>query len=138
MSGVYREKYATLPDLNIATMLATLKMFGVDDKDMLLQSRLGIDSKKDKLIMDICKSVDADIYYSGTGARDYQNEDDFEKIGVKLIYQDFKHPVYKQINSDFVEGCAGFDMAVNDAGAARIFAEAALKKKEALKKEAAL
>jgi hypothetical protein len=50
----------------------------------------------------------------GGGAEGYQENEKFSRAGVELIYQNFKHPVYPQINShEFIPGLSIVDALMN-------------------------
>lgn len=50
----------------------------------------------------------------GGGAGNYQEDEKFEQAGIKLIYRNFKHPVYPQFNSiEFVPGLSVIDSLMN-------------------------
>ena len=61
----------------------------------------------------LCKLVGADTYLSGAGGKSYLNLKLFEKAGVKVIFQDFKHPVYKQRYPGFLPNMAAIDALFN-------------------------
>jgi hypothetical protein len=72
-----------------------------------------------KKIIDMCKEVEADTFISGAGGRDYLLEDMFAREGIKLEYQAFHHPTYKQCYSPFMPNMSSLDYIVNvDAGSA--------------------
>ena len=47
-------------------------------------------------LIDICRLVGADTYLSGAGGHKYLEQEEFEKAGIRLVFQDFRHPVYPQ------------------------------------------
>lgn len=51
---------------------------------------------KSDLVLEICQRESADIYFSGALGKGYLEEEKFEKDGIKIVYQDYKHPVYEQ------------------------------------------
>ena len=65
--------------------------------------------------MEICKALGADTYFSGCGASlEYLNREKFNENNVKIIFQDFTHPVYPQIHTtEFVPGISILDMLFN-------------------------
>ena len=66
------------------------------------------------MILEILEKVKATTYLSGTGAKSYQNEENFKEKGIKLVYQDFKHPIYEQYkNKEFVSGLSCLDFLFN-------------------------
>ena len=62
----------------------------------------------------ICKYLDADVYLSGEGARSYNDEESFEREGIKLVYIGFQHPVYHQLWGDFVPNLSIIDLLFNE------------------------
>lgn len=71
--------------------------------------------KRSDLVYGICKAIGADTYFSGRGASvDYLDRQKFAENGVKIVFQDFTHPVYPQINTqDFIPGISVLDMLFN-------------------------
>jgi hypothetical protein len=63
--------------------------------------------------LNICKYFNADIYLSGNGARDYNNEEEFQKEGIKLVYQQFKSPMYSQKWGMFIPNLSSIDLLLN-------------------------
>ena len=50
----------------------------------------------------------------GGGASDYQDDEQFERAGVQMVYQDFRHPTYPQSGAtDFVPGLSIVDALMN-------------------------
>jgi len=112
---LYKKNYNYLIDFLIENMQISLELFKIDTK-LMIASELDYNKelKKEDMVLDILNSVDAKIYLSGKGAMSYQNEDNFNKKGIKLIYQEFTHPVYKQKGADsFVDGLACLDALFN-------------------------
>ena len=60
-------------------------------------------------IVNMCKDVGANAYLSGAGGRNYMDESQFERNGLGLVYQDYKHPTYKQNFPGFVPYMAAID-----------------------------
>lgn len=60
------------------------------------ESDLQTNSRGTERIIEICKKVGADTYLSGIGGKHYLNESRFRDENIKLIYREFKHPVYRQ------------------------------------------
>ncbi len=115
ISPIFIEEREYLCDITIQSIEILRKLFEIRTP-LLLQSALKIDKsyKKDKLILEICKAAGADVYYSGNGAKKYMDNEMFEREGVHVIYQQFEHPVYKQMgNHKFEPGLSALDMLFN-------------------------
>ena len=112
---IFIERHEYLCDITIHSIDILRNLFEIKTP-LILQSDLDIDknAKKGILILEICKSVGADIYYSGNGAKKYMDNEMFEQEGVHVLYQKFEHPVYKQIgDQQFVQGLSALDMLFN-------------------------
>lgn len=69
-------------------------------------------SKTDRLI-DLLTQLKATEYISGLAAKDYIEPDKFDKAGIKLVWFDYKHPVYPQIRGEFVPYLSVLDLLFN-------------------------
>ena len=61
----------------------------------------------------ICKEVNATKYFSGSGAKSYNDSSQYKNNNIDLIYQNYLHPVYPQKTSDFVFGLSIMDVIFN-------------------------
>ncbi len=68
--------------------------------------------KSDKIIA-ICKVLGGNIYYSGTGAKSYQNEEDFISSGIELSYSNYRPFHYPQLWSGFQSNITALDFFMN-------------------------
>lgn len=80
---------------------------------LVFSSSMNIYAKKDELVLDLCKAAGAKCYLSGPLGRNYLREELFQEAGIKVIYQDYQHPVYRQSFSDFVPSMAAIDALFN-------------------------
>lgn len=116
ISMLFEKKYRFLIDAVVDSMYLSLDIFGIDP-DIKYSSQIlpETDLKKEALIIELLRTIKADIYLSGTGARAYQVEKNFSDNGIQLEYQNFVHPVYHQFGNknDFCEGLSCLDMAFN-------------------------
>jgi hypothetical protein len=66
------------------------------------------------LLISMTRAVGGTVYLCGGGAEGYQEDDKFAQAGLELIYQNFQHPIYPQINtSEFVPGLSIVDALMN-------------------------
>ena len=61
-------------------------------------------------LLDICKHLDASCYVSGMSGKEYLDEEIFQDSGIKIIYENFQHPTYKQIHGNFIENISILDL----------------------------
>lgn len=109
---IIEKKYDFLSELNIKLILDICEKMGIK-AEFDYTSKYVINGKKEELIINITKFFGGDIYYSGKGASGYQSAGDFKKMGIELIYSDYKSIQYKQLGSDFMEDLSVIDYLFN-------------------------
>lgn len=114
MEAMYlKNEWAKPVDLMIATMRYPMDFLNIQ-VDVTKSSDLGVAGKKASKLLNLCRKVNADVYLSGKGARDYMSREDmkaFAAKGIEVRWQNFQHPVYEQLPEyPFIEGLACFDL----------------------------
>jgi hypothetical protein len=103
--------------LNIAVQNATIIKFfcrklGIKT-NFIEASSLNISTTRQERIIDICKALKGNIYCSGSGAKEYQKEEDFVQDGLILKYSEFKPFVYPQLWGAFQSNVTIIDYLMN-------------------------
>jgi len=80
-------RWDKLIDLNIRAIHYIAKHLGIYPQ-MRVASDLSLTSQGTQRLIDICKKVGADTYLSGSGGRNYQDEQLFKESGIKLTFQE--------------------------------------------------
>ncbi len=80
---------------------------------MVLSSDFSTKSSSSQRLIDLCKEAGGSEYISGAGGKDYLDEDLFIKNGIKLDYQKFKYPFYKQVYDGFENNLSALDIVLN-------------------------
>jgi len=109
---VYEKNWKNLSNLNITLIKKICKILGFKIK-FIKSSKLNTKEKKDKRILEICKKLQADEYFSGGGAKDYLEKDFFYENNIKLTFQDFEYPEYEQRFDGFVPKLSFIDVLFN-------------------------
>jgi hypothetical protein len=94
------QDYSSLSTMNIEIIRFLCAKLGITTK-FLISSELKMESVREEKILDICTKLNAAVYYSGTGARAYQNEENFLKRNIELRYSVYKPFEYPQFFGDF-------------------------------------
>ena len=76
-------------------------------------SELQCTGTSNKLLVNILRKVGATHYLSGPGARAYFDPAPFVEAGIKVVWQDFEHPVYPQLHGEFIPYLSSIDMLFN-------------------------
>jgi hypothetical protein len=104
----YNKKWEYLIDLNLYLIKGIMNFLRIKTS-LVMASTLDVSGKSSNMILAQCKAVGADIYLSGIGGRVYLDMQLFEKAGVKVIFQDFHYPIYKQMHGPFVTNLSVVD-----------------------------
>lgn len=99
-----------LVDLNMDSILLVKDKLGIGT-DFCMASTINHEGHKDERILNLCRSVGADEYLSGLGAKVYHKDENF--TDVKLTYTNYKPLVYKQGKGDFIENLSVLDYLFN-------------------------
>jgi len=109
---IYQKTHDKLVELNMNLINFLRKVFDIDVK-VVFSSELGFTSKSSQRLVEIVEALGGDVYLSGPKGRDYLNASLFEKKGIKVRFQNFKHPVYKQRYEGFVPNMSAIDALFN-------------------------
>ena len=104
----YGKRWDLLIDLNMYLIKGIMGFLGIE-KRLVMASSLGVSGKKGDLVLNQCKALGATVLLAGSGAREYLRPGDFEEKGMKVIFQDFKYPVYEQLHGAFVPDLSVID-----------------------------
>jgi hypothetical protein len=104
----YQREWDKLIDLNMHLIRGIMGFLKID-RPLIMSSTLGVEGKKSELIVAQCKKVGADTQLAGEGCLNYIEPSLFEKEDVKLVFQDFRQPVYAQCNGGFISNLSVVD-----------------------------
>lgn len=105
--------YASLAELNIAVTEWIFGVLGLKCR-RVRASELGCSGSKEERVLNLCEALQADVYLSGPGARDYQDPEHFSRLGVELRYQAYSGVAYPQCHgTGFVCGLSVLDLILN-------------------------
>ena len=107
-----------LADFNINFIEEIKKVIGINTPTIRSSSLTGVEGKKDNLVANICKLLNADTYISPPGAAIYIEKDvpggAFAKNGIELYYHNYEHPVYNQLYGEFLPYMGIIDLLFNE------------------------
>ena len=109
---VYKSEWNYLADLNEHMLKWFLRELGIEVK-YYKASELNFEGYKSALVLDMCKKLGADIYIFGALGKDYAEEERFNKEGVDVYFQGYKHPIYPQLHGDFLPYMSIIDLLFN-------------------------
>jgi len=97
---LYTIDWEYLLDLDIEIINWVVKMLNIKTP-IIKSSSLNTEGKKENKIINICKALNAGELYDTRAAQDILDLDKFNKNEIKIRFQDYKHPIYRQIYEPF-------------------------------------
>ncbi len=111
--NAYSKEWKYLVDIDMHFILKLLEALGISDKKIVRSSTLNVTGARIERLSNICKIFKADIFYEGTAGKNYIDEKNFLEYGIKIEYQDYKHPVYNQLYGEFIPYLSVIDLLFN-------------------------
>jgi hypothetical protein len=108
----YSKDWHYLADLNEYMLRWFLKQLGINI-DFVKASDSKFQGTKSDLVLDMCKQIGADLYIFGSLGKEYAKVEDFKEHGVRVIFQEYKHPVYPQMHGNFIPNLSVIDLLFN-------------------------
>jgi hypothetical protein len=114
--GLPGTKWSRLADLDEVMLRHIMDQFGIETP-IVRASDYNFQGAKSDLVLDMCKQLGATEYIFGSQGRDYADVPSFEAAGIKVSFQDYKHPEYPQLHGPFVSHMGAIDLLFNVGGA---------------------
>jgi hypothetical protein len=121
LARFYEQEWRTL-DLLCFEMLAYFNSLLGVTTPIRRASEMEAGGAKSDLVLDLCRKAGATTYLSGALGRDYLDLASFEKAGIAVEFQDYRHPTYAQAYPGFTPNLGVVDLIMNDARPERLFA----------------
>ena len=110
---LYDKKFNNLIDINVEIIHYLMKELDIKTKT-IFSSELHVEGKGSDRILNICKSLKADLYISGPFGKTYLNMGDFKNNHIAIEFQNFVHPVYAQCYKPFIPNMSIIDLLFNE------------------------
>jgi len=111
--SIIEKRTEFLIDLNMELLHWVCLKIGLKSK-IILSSELNIDGDRIERLTKMIKTLNGNYFYEGASGANYINIEDFKKEGIEICFQDYKHPVYKQLHGEFVSHLSIIDLLLNE------------------------
>jgi hypothetical protein len=105
----YSAEYEKLSAINSVSMEMLRGFLDVRGR-VELSSRFPVEGAASLRLVNLCRKFGADTYLAGAGGRDYMDMELFERAGIKVVFQEFRHPVYGQFGGEFISNLSALDL----------------------------
>ena len=109
----YEREWEYLIDLDIHFISKLAEVIGIDTGKITRSSTLGVIGDRIERLIKICKKFNADTFYEGASGKNYIEEEAFSKEGIRVVFQDYRYPIYDQLYGDFIPYLSGIDLLLN-------------------------
>ena len=109
------KEHKNISDLSSSLIIYFMSVLGINTK-LVYSSDFKTEKTGGDKILFILDELGATEYISGTGPGSlrYINEKDFDDRGIELIWQNYKHPEYSQLNGEFISHLSIIDLLFNN------------------------
>ena len=105
---------SNLSHFNMQVIKTIAEYVGIRHQHFIASSQLHVQGSATEMLKEIAEKVNCSAYMCGGGAMGYQDNSVFERSGIDLLYQNFKHPTYKQAGVEkFIGGLSIIDALMN-------------------------
>jgi len=114
-SKIYSKKYTLLRDLNVDIIGLICGILGFKT-EFIFSSELDLDDnnlEKTEKVVNLCKKAGIGHLYDAKGAEKILDKSQFEKNGVEISFQNFRHPEYPQLWGEFIPYLSVVDLIFN-------------------------
>ena len=108
----YLHPWEKLSDMNRFFINSVLEELNIKTK-LIEMSQINIQGKKDDLVLSMCKFLNTDIYIFGEEGKNYADPKKFENNSIKIYFQKYFSPMYKQLWGAFVNNLSIIDLMMN-------------------------
>jgi len=110
---IFSLSWEIISQLNIEVVRRLNRILGIDTS-LYVASEIGaFPEDPDERLIAIAKHFGAETYLAGAGGRGYMDLNKYDKAGVQVVFQDFRHPVYDQLFGEFEPFMSVIDLIFN-------------------------
>jgi hypothetical protein len=110
--NIFNRNWDRLVDINIEIIKFLITALDLKTR-LVIASDLKLREEPTERLIDICKTLESNKYLAGQDGNKYMNLELFDKEGIEVIFQDFKHPVYNQLFENFEPYMSVIDLLFN-------------------------
>jgi hypothetical protein len=112
LQEIYGQNWERLVDLNLELLTFVMDELKIKKK-LILASNLAIKGERTELLVSLVKELGGDTYLSGSGARNYIDEELFKKEKIRLRYYQYGSFIYPQLWGKFIPNLSILDLLFN-------------------------
>lgn len=112
IESIYGQSTNLLAEFNIRAIEMVSQWLGLSPR-FLRSSLMGIGGSSTQRLVDLCETVNCDVYVTGHGALKYLEYQKFEEKGIAVRFMDYKKVPYRQGHGEFTPYVSILDAIAN-------------------------
>jgi hypothetical protein len=112
LEDLLNRRWQLIVDLDLALIDLICRWLGLRCRTVR-NSTIGLRGKRSELALELCLHYRADRYLSGNAAQVYFDVPLLERHGITVEWQNYRHPVYRQLHGDFLSHMSVLDLILN-------------------------
>ncbi len=112
LADVITRPWDLLVDLDLAATELLCRKLGLN-RPIRRTAQMNVSGDRCGRLVDICRQLDCNTYYSGAAAADYLDHDLFASAGIAVEFQDYAPPTYPQRFPPFASHLSVVDLMFN-------------------------
>ena len=110
--NLYEQEWTDICALAEYSVIMLCKILNIQT-EFKFSKDMPVEGGQTERLVNICKSLGADRYYSPQKSKAYLDISLFEKEGIRVEFQEYKHPVYPQLHGEFMPYLSVVDLIFN-------------------------
>lgn len=110
---LYQRDWKKLEDFTVTLMMAICDMLGIRTR-LQRSAELGVASSGNQRLIDICHRLGGFRIYDTAGAAVFIDQQMMRAAGIEVVFQEYAHPVYRQLHGEFVSHMGIIDLLLNE------------------------
>jgi hypothetical protein len=112
-ANIFSGSWEMIAQLNIQVVKSLVEALGMDTPVFVASELEAFPEDPDERLIAITRYFEADTYLAGNGGSQYMDLRKYYKQGIELVFQDYKHPVYRQPYGAFEPYMSVVDLILN-------------------------
>ena len=110
---IFSSKWQYISQLNIHVVKKLAGLLGIKTPIYIVSELGKFPEDPDERLIALTKHFDGDTYLAGGGGKGYMDTAKYTQNGVKVVFQEYEHPVYNQLFGDFEPFMSVIDLLYN-------------------------
>lgn len=113
---LYKKEWQYLIDLDLEIIYYIANILGIPTKKIIKASSLNLVEAKEvnQKNIDYIKAVNGNIFLEADLGKEYFNQETFNQAGIKIVFHNYQHPTYRQLQQTFIPYLSIIDLLFNE------------------------